>query len=135
MINKKNKKVLSSFDHNNPSLKKYLVNYDFKTTNFSKSLKESFIPCVLLKIPQKNLYTLKEIITITDSIEERKEQLSELFGGKSGLYLEVTSSSLINEYEKDIMEIERVGVNSYSIVKTPEYMEYQDLKKIKSDRS
>lgn len=107
--------------------KAYLLPYDYALGGLPHEVKNALEPSVLLKKPasdaEESVYVFQPIITITDSIRQRRDYLAEAYGEYSDLYYEVKDSKVVEMFEVDIMELTKVGPQSWIITKTPEYLQ------------
>lgn len=100
--------------------KTYLVDYDFSLNGLSKEEQQSFVPSVLLK-RNDGSYALRQICTITDSIEERRHEIKEGYGGYSDLYFEIKDKKVADQFYDDAYELIKTSSQSWAVVRAPKY--------------
>lgn len=78
---------------------------------------------------EDNTYSVKEVHTITSSMNERRSDLSRGFGGISDIYYEITDPDLIIQlFENDVISLVKINEGRWLVTNIPEYLREDTLK-------
>lgn len=108
--------------------KAYLVDYNFSFNGLPKEVEKTSIPVVLLKEQNSDLYLMRQVHTIMDSINERRNDLKRGFGGYSDLYYQLTDPQVAETFQDDAIEIVMTKPETWMVTKVPGYMKDEQTK-------